>query len=387
MTLQNLIRKEIKQEDTILSNSTTQQRLVNFSKAIKTKEIILSKNYPDGIDLNMIILVENQRFKYFNEQWFQIPKKYKNNLREILRIPLSNKIAIQLRKKVSGKIDSMLTNPTDFQSAVIAREIARDVLPKRVLRDLDRLLWDNSEYISVVIDNLFAGWRDFDIDNTEHQQIALAMKFVILSCTGEFRTPSECLRLVLTELGHEGRNGSRGSGVVFYEHTDGVHFSSWEEPDLLCLMGLSQPEGSPNTYISPVVEAISKMRPDYVDILSDKSNFEVTSPPSDKERHRNEWSPIQILFGQEQTKLIRLDVDLIRAKSHLGYLALGALQQALIEVRIPIQLTPGSLLLHRNNMGSHARGKNKADFNIPDLKRRRVFSRSYLANLRSSKQN
>jgi len=383
MTLSNFNSEEIKLKSTFLLGPKKQNKLPSASK---TKEKLLTQLYPSGTAFKMIVQVGNERFKFIKGQWLQLPQGYQSNLTEILRIPLSKKVTSLLRTLVSNKVNLLLDNPMGFNSASVARKIAREALPETVIEELEKLLWDCSEYVSVVIDNLFSGWLDFDVNNSYHQKVALAMKYVILSCLGEFRTKNECLRLVLTMPGHEGKNGSRGSEVVFYEHTDGVHFTPWEEPDLLCLMGLSQPQDSPNTFISPVVEAISHMRPDYIEILSDKSNYEVTPPPSDKSRHQKVWSPIQVVFGREQAKLIRLDTDLIRARTAKGYLALGSLQQALINVRIPIQLTPGSLLLHRNNLGSHARGRNKADFNMPDLKNRRVFSRSYLINLRSNKK-
>ena len=341
--------------------------------------------YPAGLDPRMLVLFGCQRYRYIRGSWYQLPLDYNAGLREILPIPLNRAMADRLRQRVARTLVSRLNQHVDQHICQLARQIARETLAPAMLAELDALLLDRSQYVSVIFDNLFAGWEKFDLDKQSHLSVALGMKLVILSCTGEFRTPGETLRLVKTEAGHVGKNGSRGSGVFFYEHTDGVHFSPVNEPDLLCLMGLSQPPGSPDTYISPLVSVLSRLREDYIKVLRQEKRFEVTAPPSDQIRHLHKWAPVQIIFGQHDSPRLRLDGHLIRANDVEGERSLGALLQELATARIPVQLLAGTLLLHRNNLGSHARGVNQPDFTMTSLKQRRVFSRSYVSGLTQAK--
>jgi hypothetical protein len=184
----------------------------------------LSQKYPYGVQENMVVLLDKQRYKFNNGLWYRIGTHYTWTENETLLVPLPTQMLEVIRTKVSERLPELMELPLAFPSIALARQIAEMVLPPIILMELKSMLVAKSHYASILFDGLLDNWIGFDINNPTHEKIALGTKLVFLSFIGGDRTVFESRELVKTELGYGVTDSSRGGNVFFHEHIGGVYF-------------------------------------------------------------------------------------------------------------------------------------------------------------------
>jgi hypothetical protein len=155
-----------------------QPGILSLIKAATKWAYQLSHKYPQGIQETMVVLLDNHRYKFKDGMWYLVGDHCTGSIAETLIIPLAAQMVEIIRKEVSENLPALMEQPLALSNIAFARYIARKVLPKAILDELETLLSGGMHYCAIIFDGLLRNWIGFDIDNPKNEQIALERHMV-----------------------------------------------------------------------------------------------------------------------------------------------------------------------------------------------------------------